>query len=455
MSHRESTLLTDLYQLTMLEAYDARGMTGTAVFEFFVRRLPGPRGFLVAAGLEQVLDYLETLAFTADELDWLKGSGHFDPAFVDHLAGLRFTGDVDAMPEGTVAFASEPLIRVTAPLPEAQLVETRIINLMQFETVIASKAARMVLAAPGKLLVDFGLRRAHGAEAGLLAARAAYLAGFAGSATVEAERQFGVPAFGTVAHSFIQAHDDEETAFLDFARAQPENAVLPIDTYDTLAAARKVVALAPRLAAEGIAIRGVRLDSGDLGALARQVRAVLDEAGLEAVRIFASGGIDEYALLRLAGAPIDGFGIGTALTTASDAPALDCAYKLQEYAGLARRKRSTGKATWPGRKQVFRRRENGRMLGDVLTVEGDAQPGEPLIRPVMRGGRRLAPAEPLAEIRARAARELAALPEPLRALETRPAYPVTVAPALRRLADAVDRRTGGAVPADAVSDGTV
>ena len=449
-----NALLTDLYLLTMAEAFIAHGMDATAVFEFFVRALPTRRGFLVAAGLEQVLDYLENLRFTPEQLDWLSASGRFSRDLVDRLAGLRFRGDVDAVPEGTVVFANEPLIRVTAPLPEAQLVETRLINLMQLQTMIASKAARMVLAAPGKLLVDFGLRRAHGAEAGLLAARAAYLAGFTGTATVEAERVFGVPTYGTVAHSFIEAHDDESEAFVNFARSQPENAVLLIDTYDTVEGARKVAAIAPRLKREGISISAVRLDSGNLAGLSRKVRRILDRAGLADVRILASGNIDEYRLQRLvaADAPIDGYGVGARLTTSADASYLDCAYKLQEYAGVPRRKRSTGKATWPGRKQIYRRFDaEGRMAGDVLTVDGDAHDGTPLIRPIMRAGRRLAPPGTVAEARARALEGLARLPEHLRRLEVSPPYPVDVAPALHALAARVDAGTGGAKAGEATA----
>jgi nicotinate phosphoribosyltransferase len=443
MAPAASALLTDLYQLNMLQAYLDRGETKTAVFEFFVRKLPAHRSFLIAAGLEQVLQYLETLRFAPDELDWLAKTGRFSKDFIDYLADFRFSGDVHAMPEGTVFFADEPILRVTAALPEAQLIETRVINLLQFQSMVASKAARMVLAAPGKLLVDFGFRRAHGAEAGLMAARASYIAGFAGTATVLADKEFGIPIFGTMAHSYIQVHDDELEAFEDFARARPNNLTLLIDTYDTEAAAHKVVTLAPRLKAAGIKINAVRLDSGDLLALSKSVRHILDEGGLRDVAIFASGGLDENELARLvqAGAPIDGFGVGTSLTTSSDAPVLDCIYKLQEYAGVARRKRSTGKATWPGRKQVWRRFDaDGRMAGDVLSVEDDEQPGEPLIQAVMRAGRRLGSPRTLAEIRARAARELERLPDPLRSLDSAPPYPVKHADALRRLSDEVDRR---------------
>jgi nicotinate phosphoribosyltransferase len=446
-----SALLTDLYQLTMLKAYWERGMNETAAFEFFVRKLPGCRNFLVAAGLEAVLGFLENLRFEPEELEWLARQKGFPPAFIDSLARLRFTGEVDAMPEGTPFFADEPILRVVAPLPQAQLVETRIVALLHFSSLIASKAARCVLAAPGKLLVDFGLRRAHGAEAGLLAARSAYLAGFAGSATVLAGWRYGIPTFGTMAHSFVQAHESETNAFLDFARAHPDNTTLLIDTYDTEAGAAKVVALVPRLRAEGITVRAVRLDSGDLAAHARKVRRILDDGGCRDIRIFASGGLDEYALAKLAAAPIDGFGIGTALVVSDDAPGLDCAYKLQEYAGVARRKRSEGKSTWPGRKQVYRRVRGGRLAGDVLALDSERGEGLPLIEPVMRAGKRLAPAPGLAELRARALAVLETLPEALRSLAPAPAaYRPEVTPAVRALADEVDRRQAAVVEADRI-----
>jgi nicotinate phosphoribosyltransferase len=446
MNPAASSLLTDLYQLNMIQAYLEHGETKTAVFEFFVRKLPPQRGFLMAAGLDQVLDFLENLRFSTEELDWLARSGRFGTHLLDHLARLRFTGDVHAMPEGTLFFANEPILRVTAPLPEAQLVETRLINVLHFQSLIAAKAARMVLAAPGRLLVDFGLRRAHGAEAGLLAARASFIAGFAGTATMLAGRLFGIPIYGTMAHSFIQAYDSEEAAFEAFARSRPENLILLIDTYDTEEAARTVVSLAPRLDAAGIAVRGVRLDSGDLISLSKNVRRILDDGGLKRVTIFASGGLDEGELAKMVQreAPIDGFGIGTSLATSFDVPALDCAYKLQEYAGLPRRKRSTSKATWPGRKQVWRHYgADGRIARDILSLEEDEQPGEPLIELVMKGGRRLTPQPTLAESRARAAHSLELLPEPLRRLEPSRSLPVEVADALTRLAAEVDHRLAG------------
>jgi nicotinate phosphoribosyltransferase len=437
----ESVLLTDLYQLTMLQGYFDRGMEETAVFEFFVRKLPPQRNFLVAAGLEQALLFLEDLRFTSEELEWVSGYGAFRPAFVRYLENLRFTGDVHAMPEGTAFFPNEPILRVTAPLPQAQLVESRLINLLHFQTLIASKAVRSVLVAPNKLLVDFGLRRAHGAEAGLLAARASYLVGFAGSATVLAAPLFGVPIFGTMAHSFIQAHDDETAAFEHLAHSLPENVILLIDTYDTEAAAEKVVQLAPKLERDGIKIKGVRLDSGDLADHAFKVRNILDAGGLRNVTIFASGSVDEYILERLLQkkAPIDGFGIGTHMDTSADAPYLDCAYKLVEYGGKARRKRSEGKVLWPGRKQVYRSYDdNGCMREDILSLDRDQLDGEPLIQPVMEAGGRISAAVSLKESRERCFNSLKRLPESLKSLARAPDYPVVVSEAVRQLARDID-----------------
>jgi nicotinate phosphoribosyltransferase len=444
-----SPLLTDLYQLTMLQAYWQHRMDKVAAFELFVRKLPEQRGFLVAAGLEQALDFIEQARFSDDELKWIEGAGTFAPGFADWLRGLRFTGEVWAMPEGTVFFPNEPVLRVVAPIAQAQWLETRILNLVHFQTVIASKAARAVLSAKGRGLIDFGLRRAHGAEAGALAARAAYLAGFAGTATAIAGPRFGIPVFGTMAHSFVQAHDDEAQAFVDFAESFPNNAMLLIDTYDTVAAARKVAAIAPKLAARGIRIKGVRLDSGDLDALSRAVRAVLDAAGLRDTVIFASGNLDEHRVQALveAGAPIDSFGVGTSLTTSSDAPFLDAIYKLQEYDGVARRKRSASKATWPGRKQVWRRTNPDRTFaGDSVRLVDEKGVGTPLLECAMRDGRRVAPSPELARVRAHCRVQLESLPEELKSIDAPwPRYPVSISPAVRLLADEVDRRTHAGV----------
>ncbi|WON73159.1 nicotinate phosphoribosyltransferase [Nitrosospira sp. Is2] len=449
MNPSSSPLLTDHYQLMMMQSYLEQGMEETAVFELFVRKLPSCRNFMVAAGLEQVLDFLENLTFSPDELAWL--AIRFQPHLIDYLERFHFNGDVHAMPEGTLFFPDEPILRITAPLPQAQLVESRVMNLLHFETMIATKAARSVLAAPGKLLVDFGMRRAHGAEAALLAARASYLAGFSGTATVLAGMLYGIPLFGTSAHSYIQAHPDEATALENFARSYPDNAVLLIDTYDTEAAAAKVVSLARKLSADGISIKGVRLDSGDLAMHARHVRRILDEGGLDDVAIFASGNLDEYRLSTLVSpagspaAPIDGFGVGTALDVSSDAPSLDCAYKLQEYAGKARRKRSEGKATWPGRKQVYRNYDvsSGYISHDIVTLEGeDRHGGEPLIVPVMRSGKRINGSSTLDEMRKRALAGYARLPQSLAAIDASSAYPVEISAPLRALANQLDVDTG-------------
>ena len=438
---QSSALLTDLYQLTMLDAYLDADMRDEAVFEFFVRRLPENRGFLMTAGLEQLLDYLEALSFGATEIEWLESTGRFSANLLDYLSGFRFRGEVRAMPEGTLCFENEPMVQVVASLPEAQIIETRLINLIHFQTLIASKAARCVLVAPEKMLVEFGLRRAHGSEAGLLAARASYIAGFTGTSTVVAEAEFGIPIFGTMAHSFVQAHASEIEAFEHFARTYPDGSVLLIDTYDTLAAARALTQLVRRLRPEGIEVHAVRLDSGDRAALATEVRKILDANGCEDISIFCSGSLDEYVLAKdFQTAPVDGFGIGTHLDVSADAPYLDCAYKIQEYAGIARRKKSPGKATWPGRKQVYRRYDiNGFMEGDALVEIREDCEGKALLETVMRDGARLAPSPDLAAVREHAAQELVSLPESMRDPCARSAYPVEISKTLKVLAASIDR----------------
>ncbi|HEY7374322.1 MAG TPA: nicotinate phosphoribosyltransferase [Polyangia bacterium] len=428
-------LIVDLYELTMFEAYIEAGMHGPASFELFIRRLPASRNFLVAAGLEQALQFLERFRVSREALAQIEQVHPLSPAARAALADLRFSGDVRAIPEGTVVFADEPLLRVSAPLPVAQLVETRLLNLIHFQTVVASKAARSVLAAGGRPLVDFGLRRAHGGEAGTFAARAAYIAGFGGTSNVRAGVDFGLPVFGTMAHSFVQAHEDERRAFVTFATARPGGVTLLIDTYDTEAAAAAVVGLAPELAARGVKVAAVRLDSGDLAAHARRVRRILDDGGLRDTRIIASSGIDEHAIAALvaAAAPIDRFAPGTRVVTSADAPYLDCAYKLVEYAGRPRVKRSEGKGTWPGPKQIWRQRDAaGRLAADHLTTADEQVAGaEPLLVPVMRSGRRVAPPPSLEVIRARARLELGSLPDALRSLEPAPRFAPRPSAALR------------------------
>lgn len=443
MNPSHSALLTDLYQFTMVQTYLEHQMEEPAVFEFFIRRLPPSRNFLLTAGLEQALEFLAQLHITTEELAWLERTRRFSPSLLRYLETFRFTGDVDAMPEGTLFFAQEPVLRVVAPLPMAQLVETRIMNVLNFQIMIASKAVRSVLAAAGKPVIDFGLRRSHGAEAGLLAARASYLAGFAGTATVLAGMCYGIPIYGTMAHSFVQAHENETAAFEHFAQAQPDNAFLLIDTYDTEAAAEHVVGLAPHLKRKGIPIGGVRLDSGDLAAHAHNVRHILDEGGLGDAQILASGNLDEHRIQDLvrSSAPIDSFAVGTAMTTSADAPSLDCAYKLQEYAGRPCRKRSEGKATWPGRKQVYRiYTKNGRLHHDIVTTLNDQQEGEPLLSSVMKEGRRLAPSPALDDIRKQVTTALSRIPDWMRGLDHSSPYDVRISQALHDLADSVDHR---------------
>ena len=425
--HQKSALLTDLYQLTMLQAYLDRDMTEQATFEFFVRRLPPQRNFLLAAGIEQALDYVSNLRFSSQEIEWLEETGLFGERLLNYLSEFRFSGDIDAMPEGTVFFSDEPVFRVMASLPEAQFVESRLVNILHFQTLIASKAARCMLAAPDKLLVDFGMRRAHGAEAAIFAARASYLAGFAGTATVIAKPLFDIPIFGTMAHSFIQAHDSELEAFEHFARSHRGAIVLLIDTYDTEEGANRVVEVANRLNPDNKRIHSVRLDSGDIAQLSFQVRRILDDGGYPDIGIFASSSMDEYEIegLAAADAPIDGYGVGTHLDVSADAPALDCVYKIQEYAGRARRKRSTGKATLPGRKQVFRQLDaQGRLHEDVITLWGDEQPGRPLLQPIMRDGVRTTELPDLQSAREYASEELGRLTPGLRSLNERNNHPV-------------------------------
>jgi nicotinate phosphoribosyltransferase len=428
---RGDGMFTDLYELTMLQAYFNEGMVQDAVFELFIRAMPPGRNFLVACGLEQVLEYLEHLHFSQESLAYLESLGLFTAPFLEYLEAFRFTGDVRAVPEGTAVFPTEPLLEVEAPLPQAQLVETFVLNQITFQTMIASKGARAVLLAGGKTLVDFGSRRAHGTDAGLKAARALYLAGYAATSNVLAGRQFGIPVSGTMAHSYIQAHDSELEAFERFIESFPE-AVLLVDTYDTDTGVQRAAE-----AALGSAhpIRGVRLDSGDLATLAREARRILDEAGLQDVSIFASGGLDEeeIAALLAAGAPIDAFGVGTSAVVSTDSPALDSVYKLVSYAGKPRLKLSPEKATLPGRKQVWRVDDGGgTMRGDTIALAGERLEGRPLLVEVMAQGRRTpAGSRSLSDVREHLRRELATLPAELRGLEpAKEPYPVALSAGL-------------------------
>lgn len=420
-----SPLFTDLYEFTMLEAYRALGMTENAVFSLFVRKLPPNRNYLVACGIGDLLDQIEAVRFLDDDLAYLSTLDLFSKDFLEWLRTIRFTGDIYAMPEGSPVFAQEPILEVIAPIGEAQLIETLVLNQIGFQTLIASKAVRVVEAAQGRKLVDFGSRRAHGMDAAIKGARAAYIAGVAATSNVEAGMLYAIPVSGTVAHSFVQAFSSEMEAFRKFALHFPDTTLL-VDTYDTLAGVQAVGALAEELGA-AFRVRAVRLDSGDLLALSRGARQLLDAAGLPHVQILASGALNEDKIANLvrAGAPIDAFGIGTDLSVSSDAPALDIAYKLTEYAGLGRMKLSAGKRSLPGRKQVYRRVEGGVAVGDTIARFWERCPGRPLLEPVMIGGRRIGAPPSLVDIRARAASLIAELPRHLRSLEpTSLPYPV-------------------------------
>jgi len=441
MNPLTSPLLTDLYQLTMLQGYIDHDMHGTSVFEFFVRIMPDNRNFLIAAGLETVLTFLEECRFSPEDLEFLSNTGRFSANLLDYLEQFRFSGDIHAMPEGTVFFPNEPIIRITAPLPEAQLIESRIINLLHYQSLIATKAARCTIAAAGRAgLIDFGLRRTHGAEAGLFAARSSYIAGFAGTSTVIAEPLYGIPIFGTMAHSFIEAQANEEEAFINFGISNPNNVTLLIDTYDTVRGAEKVVTAAAFLREKGITVRGVRLDSGNIADLSKRVRTILDDGGLRDVGIFVSGNMDEYTIRDLyeQAAPITGFGVGTRMDTSADVPYFDSAYKLTEYAGKPRLKKSEGKATLPGRKQVYRRFDHNTMAGDIMTIEGDSHEGRPLVRHYMERGERLAPALDLTDIREFTMQQIDGLPPYLRKLEKTSPYPVELSKALLDMKEEIE-----------------
>jgi nicotinate phosphoribosyltransferase len=433
-------LLTDFYALTMLQAYFDEGLSDRAVFSLFVRRLPVNRNFLIACGLDDVLTHIEALRFDRPALDYLESLGRFSEAFLRHLEQLRFSGDVYAVAEGTPVFANEPILEVTAPIGEAQLIEAVVLNQVHLQTVLASKAVRVIEVARGRQVVDFGLRRVHGIDAGLKAARAFHIAGVDATSNVAAGQAYGLKVAGTMAHSYVQAHDNEIEAFRAFARVFPDT-VLLVDTYDTLAGIGKVIELADELG-QDFHVSAVRLDSGDLLDLSRRARRLLDDAGLQRVGIFASSSLSEgkIAALVSAGAPIDGFGVGAEMGIAPDAPSLDMVYKLVEYAGRPRVKLSPGKEILPGRKQVFRVERDGIAQHDVIARHDAAPCGRPLLRQVMKDGERLADGRvTLAEARARRKTELARLPGALRSIDPA-SYRVEVSADLAADLDALRRR---------------
>jgi nicotinate phosphoribosyltransferase len=440
VDHANAALFVDLYELTMSASYATHDLDQPATFDLFARHLPPGRGYLVSCGLDHALDYLEGLHFDADALDYLRSLDLFHESFLSLLSTLRFTGEVRAVPEGELVFPNEPILQVTAPLVEAQLVETFLLNCIGYQTMIATKAARVATACGGRTFVDFSPRRDHGTDAGMKTARAAYVGGAAATSLVLAGQLYGLELSGTMAHSYVMRFDNEADAFLTYARDFPGRATFLIDTYDTEQGARTVVEVAAKLEPE-LRPRAVRLDSGDIDRLSRSVRAILDDGGLGDVQIFASGDLDEYRIEELtsSGAPIDAFGVGTQLGTSGDAPYVSVVYKLVEDATGPKAKLSTDKVTLPGRKQVFRvTGDDGELQSDVLALEGETvDDGRPVLESVMRAGRRLAPADPLDVLRDRCRASVAALPERLRALAPAPPpYEVRTSPEL----DALVRR---------------
>lgn len=432
----------------MAAAYFENNFSGTASFELFVRSLPKARGFLLAAGLEQALEYLEAVRFSEDDIAYLRGLPvfqHVGAAFFDYLKEFRFTGEVWAVPEGTPMFGEEPLLRVTAPLLEAQVVETFLLSTLTFQTMIASKAARVVAAAQGRFVVEFGSRRAHGPEAGVLGARAAFVGGCSGTSNLEAGSRYGIPTFGTLAHSFVMAYQEEEEAFRRFMQLYQEHSVLLVDTYDTLAAVEKIIA-------SDLRPRAIRLDSGDLLELSLEVRRRLDQAGLETMRIFASGDLDEFVIsdLLARGAKIDAFGVGTALATSMDAPALGGVYKLVDLAsetGVSyRAKFSDHKTTYPGRKQVWRFHDaNGRFREDIVAAESEEfADAQPLLKRVMQHGKRIQPSPGLTDVQQYAAEQVRKIPESSTQLREPGRYPVRFSGRLQGLLELVRRQVQGA-----------
>ncbi len=430
-------LLTDLYELAMADSYHRHGMNDRATFALFVRSLPPGRAFLVSAGLDTALAYLEDLRFGDEAIDYLRGLRLFTDGFLEYLRGFRFTGDVRAIPEGEVFFPPEPLMEVSGPRIEAQIVETFLLNTLNFQVMVASKAARAVLAARGRGVVDFSPRRDHGADAALKVARAAYIAGCTGTSNVLAGMVYGLPVVGTMAHSYVMSFSDELDAFRAFTRDFPDNAVLLIDTYETLQGVANAITVGEEMRERGSRLRGVRIDSGDLVAQSRAVREALDAAGFRETQIILSGDLNEYRIAELLeqGAAVDAFGVGTELGTSPDAPNIGGVYKLVEDEKGYRIKLSTGKATLPGRKQVWRRTDaEGQPSGDLLGLHDEPQPPgcTPLLVQVMQEGRRMR-SESLAEIRRRCTQRLAALPDELRSLDDTVPYPVTLSPALAEL----------------------
>ena len=437
-------IMTDLYELTMAASYFEQEKFAPATFSLFVREYPPNRSYLVCAGLDPLLNYLESFHFRPDDLEFLQKTSLFPDRFLTYLEKLRFTGDVRAIPEGRIAFCDEPLLEITAPVMQAQLVETFVINAINLPTLVATKASRCHYAAGDRRLVDFSLRRTHGMDAGLMVARSSFIGGFIGTSNVQAGKRYGLPIYGTMAHSYVESFDREIDSFRAFAKSFPDNTVLLVDTYDTLVGARKAVTVAQEMRRAGESLRAVRLDSGDMVRLSQQVRRIFDEAGFPEVRIFASGGFDEFKIQKIlaAGALIDAFGVGTKMGVSADAPYLNMAYKMVMYNGRPVMKLSSGKVSLAGPKQVFRRRDEQSLFkGDLIGLQDEELPDcESLLEKVMQDGKRLLPPEPLPKIQDRFRREFNLLPETYKDLEGNPSYPVEITPRLEALQDQVRKQ---------------
>jgi nicotinate phosphoribosyltransferase len=439
ITRENPAMLTDQYEFTMAAAYHRNEMFEPATFSLFIRAYPPNRGYFVSAGLETVLSFLESYRFEDADLDYLKSEGKFSDDFLHYLSGLKFEGEVFAIPEGRLFFKDEPILEVTAPIIQGQLVETFIINAINLQVSIATKATRCVHAARGRGLVDFSLRRTHGMDAGLKVARASWLAGFDGTSNVLAGKAYDIPISGTMAHSFVTSFPDEQEAFSAFAETFPENTVLLIDTYDTVTGAKKAVEVARAMRKRGHDLRGVRLDSGDMAQLSKDVRKILDSEGFKDVKIFASGGFDEFKIADVVDrdCEIDAFGVGTKMGVSADGPYNDIAFKLVQYGDRPVMKLSSGKKTLVGRKQVFRHREGDRLAGDAIGLRREDAGGEAMLTRVMKDGKRQQPAESLNAIRDRFETEFASLDKAYKRLENPVEYPVELAPDLQALQEEV------------------
>lgn len=435
-------MLTDLYELTMAASYYEHGIVAPATFSLFIRKYPPDRGYFVSAGLEQVLDFLESFSFDQEDLDYLDSKNLFSHDFLNYLAQLQFTGDVHAISEGRIFFKDEPILELTAPIIQGQLVETFIINTINFGVIIATKASRCIHAAQGKSLVDFSLRRTHGADAGIQGARACFIAGFTSTSNVLAGKLYGIPISGTMAHSYVLSFDEEIEAFRAYSKSFPENTVLLIDTYDTVEGARKAAQVGKEMADQGYKLKGVRLDSGDMAQLSQDVRKILNDSGLNDVTIFASGGFDEFRIAESLerGAQIDAFGVGTRIGVSADAPYTNIAYKLVEYDNNPVLKLSSGKQNIPSSKQIFRTSFEGQFKEDIIGLRDEKLEGEKLLEKVMQNGKPLAPPELLKEIRQRFRNEFKSLNGSVKAIRNPKLYPVELSTKLKNLQEQVIKK---------------